>query len=1519
MRRKTLIVIALITVMLFSCITPTLQAQAATEKTTMSFNSALYKGLKLYFQEQGISAIYNDGLHTIKMENSLIAEIEELSLKEKGISDITGLTYFTGIKSLVLSGNDLDEESNLEILNEENFPNLVYLDLSSNQISDISKCQPLVEKLIKANSSSVNLTGQVVKQVTDVELDAGEEVDTVYYSLPQILKMAGIATADKIKNQGQLEPGWINVYNVCSSESIVAPYISKLEGDVPSDVYDEEIEHDANEEDDDSVKIRIHVGDNQGTIYQGLVKVVISIKDTTTASISTNPSSENILKDSIFTLYYVVHSVDSEAVIFKDNNFYKAVKDQLTKNQTINNELISYNYVTTESGDLYYDLCDVELSGTTAILKINGEVVYTITNFNYSGYDGRAVIYKGASTSYIDRYALQYYEIEYVDTINPSGVVTKTLKVKVLHYNSDARNLYVDSYDELYTLVIKDSDIVNKITSLILNDKRINDLSGLEKFIGLESGLNVSYNYINTLAKIYGLQLNKDGSNTTIQEAFKKKREAMNAKRAVIVSAYKTAEDKVEAIKVEIEKIEQAIIDYDRELREALDIINSSTDLTEEQKAEKRVEKQDALLKKYSDMIANSQKTIVGDGTSENTGLIGELNKALDEKSDSLNVNISYLYNRLQAMYNSFNKEYKLTSLLTKDLNYETEEEYEALIAKLKSRDTARSLVEAEVSRIATFENTGALSSLDKDLIESAFGLVLDPEEQNPISKALTTYVNNLKEAEAPRTTWLSIINKFEEINIYSQTASYCLLERMNNSIPTGACYAEKYLGNKVKDFEYEGITPDLKYDGINTQILTGIYEKISKGSTSYSYTSSLYRIFATYEESIRSCESGTAYACVGPYLNVERLNYETETETALGVNYISSIKLTEDIKTVGKNEADLFFFKQLIALANKFAVVDEVNDYVVLPNLKRIDVRNNEIETLGTIFVTDKGANVREVNLTTLKDLKEFYAGHNIITGNIENTEYWNQLTSLKKLDLSYNYITDILPLQNLKNLRYLDVSDNLLEGEFKLKLSLMPKLKNLKLAGNKFTDISQIIKDYNMLADGDLTSYFAREDTLNLDLSRQELEIDITDAIAYSTATIHEVELPPIFAQLELIDAERTAYGTTSSKGTITARGGYAYIPVSKTGEYVGVVKVIAANGYPEDVTTSFGIDSTCTIKYSVKNIKVNSVNIAGEDARIEVGTSKTFTATVEGENVPDTTVEWDILSEHAEGTTIDKDGVLTIAEDETATELTIEATSNYDDSISDTLVLEVYKRTITDINIEGPEKIVAGKSGEYIAEVIGTDLEEEDKTVTWSVFGRNTSGEEVVLSEDTTISPNGELTVGSSEEVATVIIRATSEFDPTVFGTLTVTISRDDSSLPGALGYTIDDDDDIIDVSPDTSCESFKAKYVTDSNYTVKVTRDGVEIGDNTPIGTGDIVSILKDGIILTSNEVIVKGDVNGDGTVSAVDSKLVKSHRARLTTLTGIYFKAADIDGDEELTISDVRLILAHRARIDGYIL
>lgn len=179
-------------------------------------------------------------------------------------------------------------------------------------------------------------------------------------------------------------------------------------------------------------------------------------------------------------------------------------------------------------------------------------------------------------------------------------------------------------------------------------------------------------------------------------------------------------------------------------------------------------------------------------------------------------------------------------------------------------------------------------------------------------------------------------------------------------------------------------------------------------------------------------------------------------------------------------------------------------------------------------------------------------------------------------------------------------------------------------------------------------------------------------------------------------------------------------------------------------------------------------------GADAKVKPGKSleleAVVTGTVGGEDKviapPYATVTWSVSGGKA-GTTIDENGVLTVASDETADTLTVTATSD-PGSIVGTLNVNVMIPRVDAVTVkaEGDAKgVVSGKTLQLSADVTGSNLDETNKAVTWSVSGGT----------DTAIDENGLLTVATSETTGTVLtVTATSVFDSSKTGTYQVTVS-------------------------------------------------------------------------------------------------------------------------------------------------
>ncbi len=55
---------------------------------------------------------------------------------------------------------------------------------------------------------------------------------------------------------------------------------------------------------------------------------------------------------------------------------------------------------------------------------------------------------------------------------------------------------------------------------------------------------------------------------------------------------------------------------------------------------------------------------------------------------------------------------------------------------------------------------------------------------------------------------------------------------------------------------------------------------------------------------------------------------------------------------------------------------------------------------------------------------------------------------------------------------------------------------------------------------------------------------------------------------------------------------------------------------------------------------------------------------------------------------------------------------------------------------------------------------------------------------------------------------------------------------------------------------------------------------------------------------SLQVMIKGDINGDGRIDIIDLAASKNHLLKRNDLFGVYGKAADMNSDNKVTISDL---------------
>ena len=99
---------------------------------------------------------------------------------------------------------------------------------------------------------------------------------------------------------------------------------------------------------------------------------------------------------------------------------------------------------------------------------------------------------------------------------------------------------------------------------------------------------------------------------------------------------------------------------------------------------------------------------------------------------------------------------------------------------------------------------------------------------------------------------------------------------------------------------------------------------------------------------------------------------------------------------------------------------------------------------------------------------------------------------------------------------------------------------------------------------------------------------------------------------------------------------------------------------------------------------------------------------------------------------------------------------------------------------------------------------------------------------------------------------------------------------------------------------------------SNLEIVIVNSNNEIlSDDVIIGTGNKIQVKEDGKILKEYQIIVYGDVNGDGKINSVDLLVLQRHILEIETLDDIYQKSANIrkNGNKPSSV-DLLLIQRH---------
>lgn len=188
--------------------------------------------------------------------------------------------------------------------------------------------------------------------------------------------------------------------------------------------------------------------------------------------------------------------------------------------------------------------------------------------------------------------------------------------------SENARNLYKRFFNEPQVLVISIDDIINKIPSLKLDNKRISDVSGIEKFVGLETELDLSGNYIKNFDSLVELEANQEKEEGILKQRYNEQ-----------LARVKETLGQVETVRDQIKSLQDKIKEIDDNFKQKYDALQKELKKLEDQKAtiEAEIDKLKEDVKPVTDELADLQKQL-DEKTAEQVALnnrLQDLNKQL--------------------------------------------------------------------------------------------------------------------------------------------------------------------------------------------------------------------------------------------------------------------------------------------------------------------------------------------------------------------------------------------------------------------------------------------------------------------------------------------------------------------------------------------------------------------------------------------------------------------------------------------------------------------------------------------------------------------------------------------------------------------------------------------------------------------------------------------------------------------------------------------------------------------------
>jgi hypothetical protein len=303
------------------------------------------------------------------------------------------------------------------------------------------------------------------------------------------------------------------------------------------------------------------------------------------------------------------------------------------------------------------------------------------------------------------------------------------------------------------------------------------------------------------------------------------------------------------------------------------------------------------------------------------------------------------------------------------------------------------------------------------------------------------------------------------------------------------------------------------------------------------------------------------------------------------------------------------------------------------------------------------------------------------------------------------------------------------------------------------------------------------ASDETIGLAVAELRLAVR---SLATVPDIVRSVTVTPETATVNLTGSQQFAVDVQTGDASIPKTVEWSVNSEKSAVTQDGLLTVSAA-----ETATALTVKATSTVDYAVYGAAtvtvtfdpvVVSVDVSPKTVNVMKGTTAFFEAELNTVGGASEAVVWSVNSEKS---SINAEGVLSVAADETASSLTVTATSVFDGTKSVAATANLYE--ITGVTITPPSaNPQKGRLSLFTATVNGTGVPEDARGVVWTVTG--------ATSAQTIVNAFGGLAVGADETASTLTLKAASIKNPAKFAELAVTVEeyREEKLIPNNSYY-------------------------------------------------------------------------------------------------------------------------------------